>query len=100
MTVRIRLGWILVVTGLLFLLCGLIVTIFATVPQMANSPMGEVPAASVWVDLANGMMRFIVEMMAVDWTPSRVGVFFIIVGMILEGTGAYALISGTEPIKV
>jgi hypothetical protein len=54
----------------------------------------------VWVDLANGIMRFIVEMMAVDWTPSRVGIFFIIVGMILEGTGAYALISGTEPIKV
>jgi hypothetical protein len=54
----------------------------------------------VWVDLANGIMRFIVEMMAVDWTPSRVGVFFIIVGMILEGMGAYALISGTEPIKV
>ena len=75
MKARSRLGWIFVLTGLLFLLCGLIVTIFATVPHMTNSPM---------------------KMMAIDWTPSRVGIFFIIVGMVLEGTGAYALMSVTQ----
>lgn len=96
MTVRIRLGWILVVTGLLFLLCGLIVTTFATAPLMTSAPMGEPAPASMWVDFANQIMVFTIEMMAIDWTPSRVGIFFIIVGMVLEGIGAYALISGTK----
>ncbi len=91
---RQTLGWILVATGLLFLLSGLVVTVFAAMPMPANQPMDESPAAtSVWVEFANRVMDFTLQLLALDWTPTRVGVFLIIIGMVLEGTGVYAVIA-------
>ncbi len=88
------LGWILIVTGLLFLLSGLVITVFASMPTPANQPMAEDAApTSVWVEFANQLMDFTLQLLALDWTPTRVGVFLIIIGMVLEGAGAYALIS-------
>ncbi len=81
-------------TGLLFLLSGLAVTMFATMPMTSNLPQSsETAPSSVWVELADRVMDFTLQLLALDWTPMRVGVFLIIVGMVLEGIGVYALIS-------
>ncbi|MBC8333098.1 MAG: hypothetical protein H8E28_14045, partial [Anaerolineae bacterium] len=97
METRKLLGWILVISGLLFLLSGLLVTVFAAVPMPINSnmPQGDDMAASpsMWVDFANQVMDFTLELLALDWTPIRVGVFLIVVGMLLEGFGVYSLLS-------
>lgn len=97
METRKLLGWILVIAGLLFLLSGLLVTVFATVPMPINSnmPQSEEQAASppMWVDFANRVMDFTLDLLALDWTPIRVGIFLIVVGMLLEGFGAYSLLS-------
>jgi hypothetical protein len=73
------------------------VTVFAAVPMPINSnmPQGDDVAVSpsMWVDFANRVMDFTLELLALDWTPIRVGVFLIVVGMLLEGFGAYSLLS-------
>lgn len=87
------LAWTLVGLGVLFLITGLVITVFATLPQTASLNSEEAVPAAMWVEFANQIMDFIVQMMAVDWTPTRVGIFLIIIGMILEGFGAYTLMS-------
>jgi len=96
---RLLLGWILVATGLLFLISGLIVTTSATIA--ANTPRNLLQSEgtsppTAWVQFADQVMDFTVELLSMDWTPTRVGIFFIIIGMLLEGTGVYALISATK----
>jgi len=89
------LGWILVALGILFLLTGLVVTVFATVPTSGDNSIQsnqDLPS-SVWVELANSVMDFTLRLLAIEWTPTRVGIFLIIVGMVLEGVGAYSLMS-------
>jgi len=54
---------------------------------------GEIPDPSFWTSLANALMEFIIDLINIDWTPTRAGVFMIIVGLVLEGGGAYALMS-------
>ncbi len=92
------LAWILVGLGVLFLVSGLIVTMFATVTLSSggNLPQGDAIPASMWVEFANRIMDFTLELLAMEWTPARVGIFFIVVGMVLEGVGVYTLISATE----
>ena len=97
METRKILGWILVISGLLFLVSGLLVTVFAVVPTPVsdNMPQSDEVAVppSVWVDFANRVMDFTLELLALDWTPVRVGVFIIVIGMLLDGFGVYSLLS-------
>jgi len=90
---RQSLGWILVTTGLLFLLAGLIVTTLATTPLAVKPPHGgslqPQPAPSFWVELADKIMQFVLALLQVQWTPARVGVFLIIVGLVIEAAGGY-----------
>ena len=81
--------------GILFLVSGLVVTVFATVPISNGSTIQSEPAlpSSVWAELANNIMDFTLQLLAMEWTPTRVGIFLIIVGMVLEGVGAYSLMS-------
>lgn len=96
-TTKLTLGWLLIVTGTLFLICGLVVMIFATIYIGSDGIMGgEIPDTSFWPALANALMEFIIELINIDWTPTRAGVFLIVVGLLLDGGGAYALIS-SEP---
>lgn len=92
MRARRTLGWVLVITGLVFLLSGLAVTLLATMPMAANQPMGESPVVtpSMWIELAEQVMTFTVQLLSLDWTPTRVGIFLIVVGLVLEGAGIYA----------
>ncbi len=82
------------------MLSGMLITVFATVPMQAgaNTLQGDEVAApaSMWIEFADRIMDFTLDLLAMEWTPIRVGVFFIIVGMILEGVGVYALISATK----
>jgi hypothetical protein len=94
---KLTLAWIFVLTGTLFLVSGLVVMIFATLRPGMEGPSG-LPEPSFWVDLANLVMVFIIELLEVDWTPIRVGVFLIIVGLIFDGGGAYLIMSnGAKP---
>jgi len=97
MKIKLTLGWLLIITGTVFLICGLVVMIFATIRFGPDGPMGgEIPDPSFWVALANEVMEFVIELLNVEWTPARAGVFLIVVGLLLDGGGAYALIS-SEP---
>jgi len=90
---RRRLGWILVATGLVFLFAGLIVATLATTPLAVKPPHGgslqPQPAPSFWVELADKIMQFVLALLQVQWTPARVGVFLIIVGLVIEAAGGY-----------
>jgi len=94
MKTKKTLGWILIALGALFLIGGLFVLIFVTV-TISEDGATEVPAlpSSVWEVIAQRVMDFTIQLLAVDWTPIRVGVFLIVIGLILEGGGTYALIS-------
>ena len=94
MEIKTKLGWILVALGVLFLIGGLFVLIFATVTSNMN-PTADVPpfTPSVWEAIANRVMDFTIQLLVVDWTPVRVGVFLTVIGMVLEGLGVYVLIS-------
>ena len=94
---KLTLGWLLVLTGTLFLICGLVVMIFATIRFGTDGSMGgEIPDLSFWPALANALMKFIIELLNVEWTPARTGVFLIVVGLVLDGGGAY-LVMNSEP---
>lgn len=98
MKTKQALGWIFVLTGTLFLLCGLVVMIFATLrPGMEGPAGGE--AASIWIELANSVMIFIISLLEVDWTPIRVGVFLIVIGVLFDGGGAYFMVSSEAQSK-
>ena len=100
MKTKLTLGWIFVFTGTLFLLSGLVVMIFSTLrPGMDGSMGGEIADPSFWVALANAVMAFIINLLEVDWTPIRAGVFLIVVGVIMDGSGAYLMISGEKKPK-
>ena len=94
MKTKTTLGWILVALGTLFLIGGLFVLIFTTVTvnddSTANVPSIPPP---FWEAFANRVMEFTIQLLEVDWTPIRVGVFLIVIGLVLEGSGAYVLIS-------
>jgi hypothetical protein len=91
---KLTLGWLLIVTGTLFLACGLVVMIFATLRMGPGGIMGgEIQDPSFWATLANALMRFIIDLINIEWTPTRAGVFLIIIGLVLDGAGAYALMS-------
>ena len=69
--------------------------IFATIRFGHNGTMGgEIPDPSFWVALANEVMKFIIALLNVEWTPARAGVFLIVVGVLLDGGGTYMLVSG------
>jgi len=57
---------------------------------------GEIPDPSFWPALANVLMEFVIKLLNVEWSPARAGVFLIVVGLLLDGSGAYFLIS-SEP---
>jgi hypothetical protein len=100
MKLKLTLGWLFVLTGTLFLICGLIVMIFATFRFGTDGAMGgEIPDLSFWPQLANALMMFVIELLNVEWTPVRAGVFLIVVGLILDGSGAYFLMSGDTKSK-
>ena len=94
MKIKTTLGWILVGLGALFLIGGLFVIIFATVGINGDVPL-SVPdiSPSLWVSIADRLMDFTLKLLEVDWTPTRVGVFLIVIGLVLEGGGTYVLIS-------
>jgi len=91
---KTTLGWILVGLGTLFLIGGLFVLIFATVNVSGDIGL-DIPtiAPSIWVSIADRVMDFTIKLLEVDWTPTRVGIFLIVIGLVLEGGGAYALFS-------
>ena len=78
---------------------GLVVMIFATLHPDMDGSAGEVIDPSFWVSLANTMMAFIINLLEVDWTPARAGVFMIIIGMIMDGSGAYLMVSSDKKRK-
>jgi uncharacterized membrane protein len=91
---KLTLGWLLIVTGTLFLICGLVVMIFATLRMGPDGIMGgEIQDPSFWTTLANALMEFIIDLINIEWTPIRAGVFLIVVGLVLDWGGAYTLIS-------
>jgi hypothetical protein len=91
---KLTLGWLLIVTGTLFLICGLVILIFATLRVGPDGIMGgDIPDSSFWITLANALMQFVIDLINIEWTPTRAGVFLIIVGLVLNGGGSYALIS-------
>ena len=96
---KLTLAWIFVVTGTLFLISGLIVMIFATLHPGMEDGAGGLPDPSFWITLANTVMAFIIDLLEVDWTPIRVGVFLIIVGVIFDGGGAYLIMSSEAKPK-
>jgi len=81
--------------GSLFLISGLIVLIFATLHIGGDMALSSAPP-SMWVSLADRLMDFTIKLLEVDWTPTRVGVFLIVIGMVLEGGGAYSLIKSIK----
>jgi hypothetical protein len=93
MKTKQSLGWIFVITGSMFLLSGLVVMLFATLNPNFDGSAGDVIDPSFWVSLANSVMAFIINLLEVDWTPVRVGVFLIIIGIIMDGSGAYLMVS-------
>ena len=94
MKTKLTLGWLLIVIGTLFLICGLVVMVFATIRFGPDGPMGgEIPDPSFWPALANALMEFVIELLNVEWTPARAGAFLIVVGILLDGAGAYFLMS-------
>lgn len=99
MKTKQSLGWIFVITGSLFLLSGLVVMLFATLNPDFDGSGGEIVDPSFWVSLANTVMAFIINLLAVDWTPARAGVFLIIIGMIMDGSGAYLMVSSDRKRK-
>jgi hypothetical protein len=93
---KLTLGWLFIVVGTLFLICGLVVMIFATIQMDSNgSLVGEIPDLSFWPALANALMKFVIELLNVQWTTARVGAFLILVGLILDGGGAYFIKSSS-----
>ena len=94
MKTKIRLGWILVSLGSLFLISGLFVIVFATVAIEGDTTLDSpLINPSIWVTIADRLMDFTIDLLKVDWTPTRAGIFLIVIGMVLEGGGAYALLS-------
>ncbi len=85
---RLRFAWLLAILGAVFLLAGLLVMVFATVP-LAAAPLAPETQPSAWVTLADRVMDFTLSLLQVDWTPARVGVFLIIIGAVLEGSAGY-----------
>ncbi len=74
--------------------------IFATLHYGIDGSMGEVPIdPGFWVSIANAVMEFVIELLEVEWTPIRAGVFLIIIGIIMDGGGAYLMISSEEKPK-
>jgi len=96
---KLTLAWIFIITGTLFLLSGLVVMIFATLRPGMEGPSGGIPDPSFWVNLANAVMGFIIELLEVEWTAIRVGVFMIIVGVVFDGGGAYLIMSSEAKPK-
>ncbi len=91
---RQRFGWVLVVTGLVFLFAGLVVVTLATTPLAVQPPHGgslqpRQAAPSFWVELADKIAQFVLALLQVQWTPARVGVFLILVGLAIEAVGGY-----------
>jgi len=91
---RLRFAWFLAFLGAIFLLGGLLVLIFAALPMRAAGPIPVAPEPhpSVWVTLADRVINFTIALLQVDWTPTRVGVFLIIVGTVLESGAGYLFI--------
>lgn len=77
--------------GVLFLVSGLLVTVLVTISPASANTLQSTP--SVWVELANSIMDFTIQLLSLEWTPARVGIFLIVVGMVLEGAGAYSLMT-------
>ncbi len=71
--------------------------IFATLQSGNDGAAGEIPVdPSFWVAMANAVMEFIIKLLEVDWTPIRAGVFLIVIGVIMDGGGAYLMISSDK----
>jgi hypothetical protein len=94
MKTKKTLGWILIGLGSLFLIGGLFVLIFATVTVDGDIAMNApLVTPSIWITIADRLMDFTIDLLKVDWTPARMGVFLVMVGLVLEGAGIYALVS-------
>ena len=74
--------------------------LFATLRMGPDGIMGgDIQDPSFWATLANAVMQFVIDLINIDWTPTRAGVFLIIVGLALDGGGAYALMSADNKPK-
>jgi hypothetical protein len=75
-----------------------LVAVFATMPRAVGPTPESVPEAppSALVELATHIMDFTVELLLLEWTPMRVGIFLIVIGLMLDGGGAYVLLSATK----
>ncbi len=90
---RFQVAWFLMGLGALFLLAGLVVLVFASMPRALQAPMAPnapaAPSPSFVVALADLITRFVLALLQVEWTPARIGVFLISVGLLLEAAGLY-----------
>ena len=91
-------AWLLLILGAIFLISGLAVILFATVPLAHPLTLApEAPSAvepSLSVTVANLIFDFMLKLLQVEWTPQRVGVFLVGVGLLLEAGGIYLLAGG------
>ena len=92
MKTKLALGWILVVVGTVFLICGLVVILFAAFNPGESGSMGGEITPSFWTSLANALMEFTLELLNVDWTAMRAGIFLVIIGLIIDTGGIYLLL--------
>ncbi len=97
MQAKSLLGWIFIGIGALFLVGGLFVLIFVTTVSVSNGMALDAPPiqapASIWVTVAERVMDFTIQLLEVEWTPTRVGIFLIVIGLVFEGGGAYLLVA-------
>ena len=82
-------GWVLIGLGALFLIAGLVVLVAITMTANSGSMADPLPPTSIWT----AIMDFVIRLINVEWNPSRVGVFLVLVGMALEGGGIYVMIA-------
>ena len=100
MKTKLTFGWIFVITGTLFLACGLFVMIFATLQPGTDGSLGtEIGDPSLWVSFANTVMTFVIKLLEVEWTRARVGVFLVVIGILMDGGGAYLMLSSEAKSK-
>ena len=89
-----KLGWIFIGLGAIFLLAGLALLMILTLGAGSSGMGGELPSdPSLWTEL----MNFAIRLIEVDWNATRVGIFIVLAGMVLEGSGTYLIMQEDKP---
>ena len=90
-----KLGWIFIALGAVFLLSGLALLMILTLGAGSSGMAGgDLPGeTTIWGEL----MNFAIRLIEVDWNATRVGIFIVLAGMVLEGSGTYLIMQEDKP---